>query len=99
LVCVPLDHCLFHRTSKTMDNSGYPNRLKKNEIPIETQIVSVADIFDALTSERSYKKAWSNNDAFDELKRLSGKQLNEACVDILIQERGAVEKIQRTFRD
>ncbi len=84
---------------ETIDGKGYPNQLKADEIPIETQIVSVADIFDALTSKRSYKPAWTNDDAFVELKRLSGTRLNETCVDILIQEREAVEKIQQTFRD
>ena len=84
---------------ETIDGKGYPNQLKADEIPIETQIVSVADIFDALTSERSYKPAWSNDDAFVELKKLAGTRLNESCVDILIRERKAVEKIQQTFKD
>lgn len=84
---------------ETIDGKGYPNQLKNDEIPIETQIVSVADIFDALTSERSYKQAWTNDDAFAELKKLGGIKLNNACIDVLIQERKAVEKIQQTFKD
>ncbi len=84
---------------ETIDGKGYPNQLKNDEIPIETQIVSVADIFDALTSERSYKQAWTNDDAFLELKKLGGIKLNQACIDVLIQDRKSVEKIQQTFKD
>ena len=84
---------------ETIDGKGYPNQLKGNEISIETQIVSVADIFDALTSERSYKTAWTNDEAFVELKRLAGTKLNEQCISALIQKRKTVETIQQTFRD
>ncbi|MCF8113450.1 MAG: HD domain-containing protein [Desulfotignum sp.] len=84
---------------ETIDGKGYPNRLKQDEIPIETQIVSVADIFDALTSHRSYKPAWSNEKAFEELKRLSGTKLNSDCVRTLIENEPAVKEIQKQFSD
>jgi HD-GYP domain-containing protein (c-di-GMP phosphodiesterase class II) len=84
---------------ETIDGKGYPNHLKKDEIPIETQIVSVADIFDALTSHRSYKPAWSNDAAFEELKRLSGTKLNPDCIRVLIENAAAVKAIQKRFAD
>jgi HD-GYP domain-containing protein (c-di-GMP phosphodiesterase class II) len=84
---------------ETIDGKGYPNQLKQAEIPIETQIVSVADIFDALTSHRSYKPAWSNDDAFEELRRLSGTKLNPDCVRVLIENAPAVREIQQRFAD
>ncbi len=84
---------------ETIDGKGYPNQLKKEEIPIETQIVSVADIFDALTSHRSYKPAWSNAAAFKELRRLSGTKLNPDCVRALIENAHAVQEIQQRFSD
>jgi HD-GYP domain-containing protein (c-di-GMP phosphodiesterase class II) len=84
---------------ETIDGKGYPRQLKKNQIPIETQIVSVADIFDALTSHRSYKPAWSNEAAFEELKRLSGTKLNHDCVRVLIENEPAVKEIQERFAD
>jgi HD-GYP domain-containing protein (c-di-GMP phosphodiesterase class II) len=84
---------------ETIDGKGYPNQLKKDEIPIETQIVSVADIFDALTSHRSYKPAWSNDAAFEELKRLSGTKLNPDCIRVLIENAAAVKAIQKRFAD
>lgn len=82
---------------ETIDGTGYPNRLTRDEISIETQIVSVADIFDALTSPRSYKPAWDNEAAFEELKRLSGTKLNPDCVQALIRNQPAIEKIQQRF--
>lgn len=84
---------------ETIDGKGYPNQLEQARIPIETQIVSVADIFDALTSHRSYKPAWSNDAAFEELKRLSGTKLNPDCVRVLIENAQAVREIQQRFSD
>jgi len=48
-----------------LDGSGYPDGLKRNDLPIEVQIVSVADVFDALTSKRVYRDALSFDTAFD----------------------------------
>ncbi|MBU0969832.1 MAG: HD domain-containing protein [Proteobacteria bacterium] len=84
---------------ETIDGLGYPNQLKNNEIAIETQIVAVADIFDALTSKRPYKDAWTNAQALDELQKLSGTKLNVDCVKVLRQKKQAVEEIQRRFQD
>lgn len=69
------------------------------ENPISFQECRVADIFDALTSERPYKDAWTNDAALDELKKLSGAKLNVDCVNILMPQTQAVEQIQNQFRD
>lgn len=87
----------FHHES--MDGSGYPNGLKAEEIPIEARIVAVADIFDALTSNRPYKEAWSNDAAFEALLKLAGMKLDAACVEALVNNRAAVEEIQSRFRE
>lgn len=84
---------------ETIDGKGYPNRLEKDDIPIETQIVTVADIFDALTSERPYKPAWSNEDAFHELSQLAESKLNPDCVHALIANQPAIADIQKRFQD
>jgi HD-GYP domain-containing protein (c-di-GMP phosphodiesterase class II) len=84
---------------ETIDGHGYPNRLKNDEIAIETQIVAVADVFDALTSKRPYKEAWTNEDALDELKKRAGAKLNVDCVNILMEQKQAVEQIQNRFQD
>ena len=87
----------YHHES--MDGSGYPNGLKKDEIPLEARIVAVADVFDALTSRRSYKDAWSIDEAFALLIKMSGTKLDRECVDALVKNRIAVDDVQNQFRE
>jgi putative two-component system response regulator len=63
------------------NGSGYPAGLKAEEIPIAGRIVAVADVFDALTHDRPYKKAWPLLEAVAEIRRLSGTQFDPAVVD------------------
>ncbi len=79
------------------DGQGYPEGLKGKSIPIEARIVAVADVFDALTSRRSYKDAWSNDETFAALEKLSGHQLDPDCVHALTKNRAQVEQIQQRF--
>ena len=81
------------------DGSGYPTGLKAEKIPIEARIVSVADVFDALTSERPYKPAWDNDRAFQTLQDLAGHKLDARCVKVLIDNREEVEQIQHRFQE
>jgi HD-GYP domain-containing protein (c-di-GMP phosphodiesterase class II) len=82
-----------------MDGSGYPRGLKGTQIPLEARIVAVADVFDALTSERPYKHAWSNEEAFGLLRKLSQDALDADCVEALLQNRKQVLEIQQRFHD
>jgi putative two-component system response regulator len=66
------------------DGSGYPNGLKGEEIPLEGRIVAICDVFDALTSERPYKKEWPIEKAIQELKDNSGVHFDPNLVDKLI---------------
>lgn len=81
------------------DGNGYPDGLAGDDIPIEARIVAVADVFDALTSERPYKDAWSNNLAFAELERLARSKLDADCVAALIRCPAEVAEIQSKFVD
>lgn len=99
-----LDHCDVLRNiaqyhHEKMNGMGYPEGLQGEDIPIEARIISVADIFDALTSKRPYKDAWSNEQAFDLLERLSGNTLDSDCVNALLDHREEVEQIQLQFRE
>jgi len=67
-----------------LDGSGYPKGLKAEQIPLEARIVTVADIFDALTSKRTYKDAWDVGEAFAELDQMvAGGKLDADCVRAL----------------
>jgi len=62
------------------DGAGYPDRLAGEAIPIEGRIVAIADVFDALCSERPYKKAWPLEDAYAEIVAGSGAHFDPQCV-------------------
>jgi putative two-component system response regulator len=66
------------------DGSGYPQGLCETAIPIEARIVAVADVFDALTSERPYKKAWSVEDACALLIEQKGRHFEPLLVDLFL---------------
>ncbi|WP_342506857.1 HD-GYP domain-containing protein [Sporosarcina sp. FSL K6-2383] len=67
------------------DGKGYPYGLKGNEISLEAAIVSVVDAFDAMTTDRPYKKAYPIKEAVDELKAGKGTQFNPKVVDAFIE--------------
>ena len=62
------------------DGTGYHRGLKGEEIPLVGRITSIADVFDALTSVRPYKKAWPIGEARREIHQLSGTHFDPACV-------------------
>lgn len=81
---------------EAVNGSGY-HGLIEVEIPVEAKIVAVADVFDALTSSRPYKEAWSNDRAFELLQSMAGSKFDRDCVDALVNRRAEVEAIQRQF--
>ena len=81
------------------DGTGYPKGLLSQEIPIFSRIVAVADVFDALTSERPYKKAWSLEQAAEHLKTNAGTHFDPACVDTFFEHWNAVLEIRQRFTD
>ena len=83
-----------------LDGSGYPQGLRGDQIPLEARIVAVADVFDALTSVRPYKKEWPFDKAFEELERLvaSGK-LDAECVAALKSHADEARAIHQRYND
>lgn len=81
------------------DGSGYPNGLKGEDIPIFSRIVAVADVFDALTSERPYKKAWSLERAAEHIRESAGIHFDPKCVEALFANWDQVLEIRHRFQD
>ena len=81
------------------DGNGYPEGLEGNAIPLEARIVAVADVFDALSSERPYKRAWSFDEAFAYLEEQAGSHLDPACVAAALQNKEAFHAIYLQYQD
>ncbi|AMN52623.1 histidine kinase [Labrenzia sp. CP4] len=81
------------------DGSGYPNGLRGEEIPLVGRIAAVADVFDALTTERPYKSAWTNERAFSFLEEKSGSDFDPECIAAFLSKKKEVEEIQARFAD
>lgn len=81
------------------DGSGYPNGLAGEQIPLEGRITAIADVFDALTSVRPYKKAWTEEDAIDFLVKQKGKHFDPALVDLFIGQMPAIRGIRQRWAE
>lgn len=67
------------------NGSGYPGGLAGTDIPLEARIAAVADVFEALCTERPYKRAWSLEEARDEIIAQSGQLFDPACVEAFLR--------------
>ncbi len=72
---------------ENFDGSGYPRGLKGDDIPLMARIISVADLFDAMHTTRPYRKGLGLDVIIEELKRVSGSQLDPEIVDIFVNEK------------
>lgn len=81
------------------DGSGYPHGLKGTDIPLFSRIVAVADVFDALTSERPYKKAWELEAAVDFLTAGSGTHFDPDCVRAFLEAWEDVLEIRERYQE
>ena len=81
------------------DGSGYPNGLAGEQIPLVGRICAVADVFDALTSVRPYKKAWTEEEAIALLVREKGKHFDPTLVDLFIAQMPAIRAIRQRWAE
>jgi putative two-component system response regulator len=81
------------------DGSGYPNGLKGNEIPLSAQIVAIADVYDALTSNRVYKSAFSHNVAKGIIIEESNTHFNPEMVDAFLSKENEFMEIYSKYTD
>jgi diguanylate cyclase (GGDEF)-like protein len=81
----PVAEWVLHHHER-WDGAGYPDRLAGDQIPLGARIIFVADAYDAMTSERAYSQAMSQEDALAELERCAGTQFDPAVVKALAEE-------------
>ncbi len=81
------------------DGRGYPRNLANDAISLEGRIVAVADVYDALTSRRSYKQAWDEERAFREIKNGRGTQFDPVVVDAFERAHDKILEVQKKFAD
>ena len=81
------------------DGSGYPQGLAEERIPIHGRITALADVFDALTSERPYKKAWSVEDAFDFVRDQAGRHFDPNLAELFLSSREEVIAIRKRWSE
>lgn len=81
------------------DGTGYPLGLAGEDIPMLGRIVAIADVFDALTSKRPYKHAWSVEESIAHIREQSGKQFDPTLVFLFIENLEKILKIKHQFSD
>ncbi len=81
------------------DGTGYPKGLKGKKIPLLGRIVAVADVFDALTSKRPYKEAWSVEYAFETIEKGKGTHFDPEVVDVFLRSEREIISIKETYKD
>lgn len=77
------EHALYHH--EHYDGAGYPDGLKGDDIPLFARIISVADAYEAMTSDRPYRKAMTCKEAIDELNRYKGSQFDPMVVNAFLK--------------
>ena len=81
------------------DGSGYPNGLAGEDIPLVGRIVAIADVFDALTSVRPYKKAWTEEEAVNFLREQKGRHFDPQLVELFADQMPAIREIRSRWAE
>ncbi len=81
------------------DGSGYPNRLKGEEIPILGRICAVADVFDALTTKRPYKEAFSNEEAFKIIENGKATHFDPKIIEVFFDNINEIKEVQKSYKE
>ena len=88
---------LYHH--EKWDGSGYPHGMAGEDIPIAARIAALADVFDALTSKRPYKEAWTIEKTMDFIRAQKGKHFDPHLVELLEQEMDKILEIKKRWQD
>ncbi|MDH0447091.1 HD domain-containing phosphohydrolase [Shewanella sp. GD04112] len=97
LLSLAQEIALYHH--ERWDGTGYPHRLAGEQIPLSARIAAIADVFDALTSDRPYKVAWSTQKAFDYIEENAGTQFDPKLTRAFIECKAQVLEVQQRFAE
>jgi len=81
------------------DGSGYPDRLKGEEIPLQARMMAIADVYDALISERPYKKAFSHEESVQIIAEGRGSQFDPDLTDLFLEHSGDIKEVSEGIKD
>ena len=81
------------------DGSGYPRGLRGNEISLVGRITAIADVYDALLSERCYKQPWPEDKVLELLKQERGRHFQPELVDVILKSLPEIRAIYVRFKD
>jgi len=90
---------IAHEHHEKYNGTGYPRGISGDEIGVYSKIVALADVFDALGTERVYKRKWEWNKIIDYIKEQSGKQFDPRIVDIFLANLDEIREIQNSLKD
>lgn len=90
---------IAHAHHEKFDGSGYPRGLVGEETPIEARIVAIADVFDALTSNRPYKKAWASADAVAHMRAEAGRHFDPRLLELFLSDPAELDVIRLGHSD
>jgi hypothetical protein len=96
---IKLSESIAHTHHEKWDGSGYPNGIHGTFIPIEGRITALCDVFDALVSERPYKKAWSHEEALAYLQNESGKHFDPDLVEKFMKIYPKIKEIYKIYHE
>ena len=92
-------HKIAFSHHENWDGSCYPNGIKGENIPLAGRIASICDVYDALTSERPYKKAWNQEDAAAFIVEQSGKKFDPVLGEAFIKAIPDINALRDKFSD
>lgn len=90
---------IAHEHHERWDGGGYPRKLSGDDIHVYGRITAVADVFDALSNDRCYKKAWPIEQVLEFFSAERGRQFDPGLVDLLFAKLDTIKEIQRNYRD
>lgn len=97
LIALARETALYHH--EKWNGRGYPHKIAGDAIPISARIAAICDVFDALTSERPYKRAWTVESAMDLITRESGTHFEPLMVDLFHDNFDEIVEIRERFSD